>query len=245
MSRTPSRRKRWKRRAETWLARTLGPPLLRLLARTWRVERIGLEHREDATRDGARPVFSLWHEHILAAVGAHQHYGIRVMVSHHHDGEVISRIVGRLGFRAVRGSSSRGGSAALRAMIRAARDPDGFALTPDGPRGPAHVVAPGVLYLAAAVQRPLVATAFAVDRAWRARSWDRMLLPKPFARVVVSYGAPLDLPRDVMRSETQLAAEASRLERAMAEAQAAADRALGGGAAGEHAAGRAAGEEPR
>ena len=226
VSRTPSRRKRWKRRVETWLARTLGPPLLRLLARTWKVERVGLEHREAATVDGARPVFSLWHESVLAAIGTHQHYGIRVMVSRHHDGEVISGIVGKLGFRTVRGSSSRGGGVALREMIRAARDPDGFALTPDGPRGPAHRVAPGVLYLAAAVRRPLIATAFSADRAWRGKSWDRMLLPKPFARVVVCYGPPMELPREVMRDEALLAAHAERLEEAMAVAVRGAEGAL-------------------
>ena len=95
MSRKHSLFKRWKRRAEVWLAQTLGPLLIRMLARTWRVRRVGLGHREAATRDGARPVFSLWHGNILAAVGTHQHYGIRVMVSRHHDGEVIGRMVGK------------------------------------------------------------------------------------------------------------------------------------------------------
>ena len=222
----PSRRKLLKRRIQVFLASSLGPPLLKLISRTWKVRRIGLEHREAATADGDRPVFALWHQHVPTAVGTHTDYGIRILASRHHDGDITSGIAEKLGYTAVRGSSSAGGAAAMRELLRLAEHPDGYALTPDGPRGPARSVKPGVLYLSATIRRPLVATGFSASKFWQTRSWDSMRLPKPFAKVVISYGPGHEVPRAALRDDTLLSAESARLVEAMDAAQASADEEL-------------------
>ncbi|RMH05003.1 MAG: DUF374 domain-containing protein [Planctomycetota bacterium] len=212
-------RKRILRRVSAALAGGLGPWFLRALSATWRVRRVGAEE----TIESGRPLtYGLWHESIPAGVALHRRYGLTVMISSHHDGELITRIVERLGFRTARGSSTRGGSRALREMLAASRHSNGLVLTPDGPRGPAHSIAPGVFFVAGATGRPLVATGFAASRAWRARSWDRMMLPKPFARVVVAYAEPIPVSRAAAREEELLAPLRERLAAAFDSAHAAA-----------------------
>lgn len=190
---SPRKRSAWRRarkRIGAAFGRALGPPLLRLLARTWRVRLIGVEARDRRDAAGALPVFGFWHQNILGAIGTHFGFPVRVLVSHHRDGETIARLAERLGYRTVRGSSSSGGAEALRAMERLARETgDGFAFTPDGPRGPARSLAPGVVVLAATAGRSLTASGFAYSSFLQARSWDRMVLPKPFSRVVVAFEA--------------------------------------------------------
>ncbi len=214
-------RKRLLRRASKSLATTLGPWLLRLLAATWRVRRLGADRTVDSDRE---LVYGVWHESIPAGVALNRDRSLTVLISSHHDGEVITRIVRSFGFRPARGSSSRGGSRALREMLRAAGESRGLVVTPDGPRGPAHQIAPGLLYLAGVTGRPVVATGFAATRAWRARSWDRMIIPKPFAKVVLCFGDDLGVPREALRDDVLLEQSLQQLQQRFAAAhQSAAD----------------------
>ncbi len=192
---SPARRpksawRRFKRRAGTATARALGPALVRLLAKTWRVRYENEAARDARDARGNLPVYAFWHQNILSAVGTHFGFPVRVLISLHRDGETIARLAEDLGYKTVRGStfSGGGGGAAMREMRREAESSsDGFAFTPDGPRGPARSIAPGVIVLAANTDRGIVASGFACSRFWQAGSWDRMVLPKPFARVVVVY----------------------------------------------------------
>lgn len=226
----PRRRSAWRkfrRRAGAAVGRALGPLLVKLLAKTWRVRFLGAEIRDARDAQGRLAVFAFWHQNILAAVGTHFGYPVQVLVSLHRDGETIAQLADRLGYATVRGSTHGGGSSALREMIRvAAAHPDAFAFTPDGPRGPARSIAPGVIHLAAAVQRPLVASGFAASRFWQARSWDRMLLPKPFARIVVAYGAACRPPESAARQGPEHDAARAALAAAMDAAEARAHAAL-------------------
>lgn len=168
--------------------------LFRLLARTWRVRILNLPTRDALHKPDSAPVFSFWHQQIPAALGTHRGYPVRVMVSLNRDGAMIASLAGRLGFQSVRGSSSKGASAAVREMLKLAKGPEALAFTPDGPRGPLHSIAPGVVFTAAASGRPILATGFAASRSWRASSWDRMVIPKPFARITVFYDDSLGVP---------------------------------------------------
>lgn len=182
--------KRFTRRAGTAFGRALGPILVRMLASTWRVRFVNAEARDRRDARGHLPVYGFWHQNILAAVGTHFGFPVRVLISLHRDGETIARLAERLGYKTVRGSSSGGGSTALREMTREAMEcGDGYAFTPDGPRGPARTLAPGVIVMAANTGRTLTASGFAFSSCWQARSWDRLVLPKPFARVVVAFEA--------------------------------------------------------
>jgi lysophospholipid acyltransferase (LPLAT)-like uncharacterized protein len=172
--------------------------LLRLLCATLRFE--------EADEPGARPadsfpadaeVYVFWHRALLLAAYRYRNLGIRILISPSFDGELIARVVERLGFVPVRGSSSRGGATGLIALIRARQTGYKVAITADGPRGPVYVAKPGA---AAAAQRSgSTASCFHLhsDSAWLLRSWDRFIIPKPFSRVRVSWLAPTALPESL------------------------------------------------
>lgn len=132
-------------------------------------------------------VFAFWHRCLLASAWHFRNRGIAVLISQSFDGELIARTVERLGFIAVRGSSSRDGSVGLRNLQRAYLDGHFCAITADGPRGPALVVKPGVAQLARLVDSEIIAFHAHPDRAWRLRSWDRFIIPKPFSRVAIGW----------------------------------------------------------
>ena len=198
------------------LAVVCGPALVRALGRTWDVRTAGRE-AVDAVRRGHGPVlYILMHGGLLPLVYVHRNRGIQVLVSQSRDGEIITRIIERLGFGTVRGSSTKRGERAVVEM--AARGRAGFDLgvTPDGPRGPRGVAQPGAALIAARSGLPVVPLGVGAASAWRARSWDRFLVPKPFARVWVVYGAPLRFTREDLASPEQAAA---RLSAAMRDAE--------------------------
>jgi lysophospholipid acyltransferase (LPLAT)-like uncharacterized protein len=172
-----------------WATR-LGRPFLALLGSTWRVEEVGNEHWQSLARQGRPYIKACWHGTLLPCIWANRYRGLCAMVSQHGDGEIITRLIEQLGFRTVRGSSSRGGREALVAMIREIEQGHSFAITPDGPRGPAGVPHAGVLMAAKRTGVPIIPLQCEVSRAWRMRSWDGFMVPKPFARIRVTYGAP-------------------------------------------------------
>jgi hypothetical protein len=141
-----------------------------------------------------------------------------VLISRSRDGEIITRVTARLGFGAVRGSTSRGGGQAAAEMCERARAGYDLAITPDGPRGPRGSVAPGVARVAARGDLAIVPVGVASRPAWKARSWDRFLVPPPFARVWVVFGRAVHLPDDADDG----AAAAGRVADAMAAAERAA-----------------------
>lgn len=171
----------------------LGPILFRLLAFTWRVKIVNQDLLDQHHTEESAPVFAFWHQQIPAAIGSHRGYPVRVMVSKNRDGQMIADLAARLGYKTIRGSSSRGASQALREMLEVAKGSEALGFTPDGPRGPLHSVAPGVVYVAAMSGRVLMTAGFAASRAWHAKSWDRMMIPKPFSRLVIAYDASLGI----------------------------------------------------
>lgn len=180
-----------RRDIKTALISGAGTILLRLLAFTWRVRFTNPEVVR-ALKDAGQPfVYVSWHSQLLPLVWAHRGRDIAIMVSEHRDGELIARVAHAIGLRTVRGSTTRG---AARALLGACREIEGgheVAVTVDGPKGPAGTVAPGALVISQRTGAPMVPIAAAASRAWRLNSWDRFVIPKPFARVVVTYGSPL------------------------------------------------------
>jgi lysophospholipid acyltransferase (LPLAT)-like uncharacterized protein len=178
--------------------------LLLALGRTWRIEHEALAARDNALAWGeGRCIFALWHARLLALIFTHRHRGAAVLVSRHRDGELIARVVEQLGYRTARGSSTRGGGEGARAMLSHAARGAPLAITPDGPRGPAETVKPGLVYLASRSGLPVVPVAAAASRAWVFRSWDRFRVPWPFARVVVAHGEPITVPPELDRAEAE------------------------------------------
>lgn len=170
-----------------WIVRA-GTLFIRLLGMTWRVRRVNHERVGELRGSGQRVIFALWHGDLLPLLWEHRRQGVAVVISEHRDGEIIAQIAERLGYATVRGSTSRGGGRALIGLIRAIQAGHDGAVTPDGPRGPAHVFAPGAAIAAQRTGAPLVMVRATASRAWRLKSWDRFLVPKPFATVRLSYG---------------------------------------------------------
>jgi lysophospholipid acyltransferase (LPLAT)-like uncharacterized protein len=182
--------------------------VLRGLSATWRVEIHGAEHH-DAVADGPF-LFALWHQALVPLLWCHRQRDIALLVSQHRDGELVSRAAERLGYRVIRGSSTRGGGGAFREVVRALRGGAPVAITPDGPRGPGRIVKPGIIRAARLADVPILPVMASADRAWHLGSWDRLLVPQPFARVRVLYGPPL---LAVERDDTTARADlASRLD---------------------------------
>lgn len=177
-----------------------GTALLRALTPTWRIRRIA--HNPAVVPglgDGRPRLYAFWHAQMIPAMIAHKGSGIAVLISAHCDGELIARVAARFGIVAIRGSTSRGAAGALRAIERALADGMSVAVTPDGPRGPAEVFAPGTLIAAQRVAVPVVLGAIGPTRAWRLKTWDRFIVPKPFAEIVVAYSEELTVTAETPR----------------------------------------------
>lgn len=186
---------RW-RRLRVAAAVALGGLVIRLLGWTWRVRRVGAEYYDGPMDRHEAVIFAFWHGEILPIAWQHRGRGIAPLISTHADGEIIARIVEGLGYRTVRGSTSRGGARAILELTRLLADGVPVAVTPDGPRGPRHVFAPGALAVAQRSRCPVILVRATARRAWHLRSWDRHLIPKPFATVTYHYAPPqrVDVP---------------------------------------------------
>ena len=172
------------------VSRKLGGPLAKLLARTWRL-RVENEQQWRQLKDSGEPyLFVLWHEALLPLLWRHRSQGITIVVSEARDGQYLADFATSLGYRLVRGSSTRGAARALLGAVRELRGGHPVAFTPDGPRGPRRELKPGVVAAAQRAQVRILPIHAEADRAWRFKSWDRFLLPKPFARVRIVYGQP-------------------------------------------------------
>ncbi len=203
------RRYTWKQR----LILAILPPVVgfavKILSATCTLEYRGREHWDDARRDGKLLLAGLWHETILLAACCHLYSkSYHTLVSQSFDGEIATRIVHSLGISAHRGSSSRGGREALLQLEAVSENSPCIGITMDGPRGPRRESKPGIAILATRTERPVLPFAFAATRCWRLRSWDRLAIPKPFSKIICSYGAPLMPPSEssdkaVMRAYTK------------------------------------------
>lgn len=163
-------------------------PLVSILARTWRIEFAGSYQDWRSLADGHKPyVLLAWHEAMLPLLWHHRKRGMTIVVSEARDGRYLAAYARRLGFREARGSSSRGGVRAMLGAVKALQGGGSAAFTPDGPRGPRREFKGGGVLAAQRGEAPIVSVHAHSRNAWRLKSWDRMLIPKPFARVRIAY----------------------------------------------------------
>ena len=176
------------------LAAAAGAGVLWLLGHTWRVTWQGVRERERALAAGPGCIYTLWHARLLPLVFTHRGRGVAALVSRSRDGELITGTIAWLGYVAARGSSHRAGGTGARELLAHARGGRSLAVTPDGPRGPAEHVKPGLVWLAGQLGIPVLPVAAAARPALVMRSWDHFRVPLPFARVAVVYGEPITVP---------------------------------------------------
>jgi hypothetical protein len=188
--------------AQRLLSRLLGKYLTFALQTTrWSLD--GQEHLA-ARGSGAAAVFAFWHEFLplmpamvlfARRLPQYRHISVYTLVSQHRDGRFIGEVIGRFNIKPILGSTSRGGAAGLRNLLRILANGDMIGITPDGPRGPAHIAAPGVAQLAALASVPVLPCA--ARTSWRIvlGTWDRMPVPLPFGRGVMVCGPAISVPR--------------------------------------------------
>lgn len=178
--------------AGSWFIRILGPTL-----------RVCVSREEGAQETVAqRPLIaSFWHACMIPATYVCRNLGVRVMSSNSYDGEYMGRIIHKFGFVAVKGSSTRNAVRALLGLRRALDEGWTVAFTLDGPRGPRYQVKPGPVALARSSGVPLSMFHVAVDRAWVLNTWDRLMIPKPFSRVLIRFGKLIAVPPDASNED--------------------------------------------
>lgn len=197
------------------LVSSLGGALITGLMRTTRFEIENGAIYEEWLRPRRAAMYVLWHGRLLPCSYHHRKCGLATLISLHRDGDYISGVVEKWGFQVLRGSSSRGGTKALRQMVRLLRSGTPIAVTPDGPRGPRQEMKLGPLLAAQMAGVPVIPVSAGTDRAWWFEGWDRFMVPKPFSRIRLKYGEPVPIPPD---------ADEAAIERIAAELQSALNR---------------------
>ena len=177
-----------------WFIRLIGPTL-----------RVCVSREEGAQQSiGEQPLIaSFWHAGMIPATYMCRNLGVRVMSSNSYDGEYMGRIIRKFGFVAVKGSSTRNAVRALLGLRRALQEGWTVAFTLDGPRGPRYKVKPGPVALARSSGVPLTMFHMAVERAWVLSTWDRLIIPKPFSRVLMRFGKLIPVPSDATDEEVE------------------------------------------
>jgi lysophospholipid acyltransferase (LPLAT)-like uncharacterized protein len=207
--------------AKLWFAAALIATILHILGWTYRFSYLDGEERVRELLERRKPVvIAFWHDrqflfaYFLRRTFLRRGFGLAAMSSHSRDGELGAKLGRLFGVRIVRGSSSRGGTRGLRELYRTvARSGCSPLLTPDGPRGPSHRFKTGGLVLAQAARVPIVPFTFAARRSWRLGSWDRLIVPKPFTRVLLAVGEPIDVGAGL--HDAELEKRRRHLERVM------------------------------
>jgi hypothetical protein len=171
----------------------VGSSFIRLIGPTLRVC-VSREEGSQQTITQRPLVTSFWHACIIPCTYVFRDFGVRVMSSNSYDGEYMGRIIRKFGFVAVKGSSSRNAVRALLGLRRALQESWTVAFSIDGPRGPRHQVKPGPVALARSSGIPMSMFHMALDRGWVLNTWDRLVIPKPFSRVLLRFGTLIPVP---------------------------------------------------
>jgi hypothetical protein len=175
----------------------LFPPVYYLWSRFWlstcRLTVRGREHLE-AVRAKGGVIAPFWHYSIIYLFHHLYRYGGAVLVSASRDGEYVARTAERFGLEAIRGSSNRQGAQALKKLLRAVKAGKHLGIVADGSQGPARTLQPGAVFLASRTGAPILPMVWAADRYITFNSWDRIIVPMLFSRIVLCYGEPLYVP---------------------------------------------------
>ncbi|MGO9596955.1 MAG: lysophospholipid acyltransferase family protein [Isosphaeraceae bacterium] len=175
---------------------------------------------EVARRSGQRYIYAFFHEVMLFPADYWAWPTMHILISDHRDGELITQVIKRLGFGVVRGSTTRGGARALREMTERINTGN-LCVTPDGPRGPRRQVHQGLVYLASRTGLPIVGAGMAFKDCWRAGSWDRFCVPRPYSKAACVVPDALSVPPDANRETLEVCRQEveRRMQAAMQEAE--------------------------
>jgi len=186
----------------------LGSLYIRFIHATgnWRIENRDIP--EKFLAEGKTFITCFWHGRLMMMSYAWPYQpSFSMLISSHADGQLIAKTINRLGFGTLAGSTKRGGSEALRAMVRTLKDGGYVGITPDGPRGPRMRATSGAVALAKLAGVPILPLSYSVQSWKMFSSWDRFILPSLFSKGVFVWGEPIEISSDADDAEL----EASRL----------------------------------
>ena len=197
----------------------LGPSaaffLIKFLQWTMRFEELNGERIRGLWERGENGIGAFWHGRLLMTPLVYGGRGLKILISRHRDGELITRTVRHFGLETVRGSSTRGGIAGIKGLVRALQKGYDVAVAPDGPRGPRYKVQPGIIQLAKLSGRPIFPFTFSATPRKVLHTWDRFIIPFPFSRGVFVWGEPIWVDR--AEGEEEMKQKALLLERRLQE----------------------------
>jgi len=170
---------------------------IRWVKATTRWTTINAAAAEPAWRGEQPVIVAFWHNRLaLMPYCWPSPKPFHMLISGHPDGQLIARAVGAFGISTIAGSSTRGGGAAVRDLVRKLKAGESIGITPDGPRGPAQVAQEGVVALARLSGAVVLPAAVSVSNRIRLKTWDRLIIGLPFGRGVMAWGEPIAVPRD-------------------------------------------------
>jgi lysophospholipid acyltransferase (LPLAT)-like uncharacterized protein len=180
----------------------IGLVAVRIISATYKVKIINPEIERNILKKGQIPIYASWHQRFFPGITLFaRRKPISIMISRSRDGELISRMAHILGWYPVRGSSSKGGSQALRKIKKLVRKGYKVGHIVDGPQGPFGVVKPGLLLIAQATGMPIIPTIASAEKKWVFNSWDRFMIPKPFSRVIIRFCDEVWIPRKLSSAD--------------------------------------------
>ncbi len=204
----------------------LGPGVaflfIKVLQATMKIEELNGDLVRDLWDSGGNGIGAFWHGRLLMMPVVYRGRGLKVLISRHRDGELISRTIHLFDLETVRGSTTRGGISGIKGLARALREGYDVAIAPDGPRGPRCQVQPGIVQLAKISGCPIFPLAFSASPRKVLRTWDHFLIPLPFSRGVFIWGEPIRVDPD--GGEGDLEEKTRLLEKRLREITELADR---------------------
>ena len=204
------------------LIMALAPPIvgfiLRAISYTCRYSEHDRDRIQQVQEKHGSVLLGLWHEGLVVVTLAWRDTGYHGLTSYSFDGELAARLLQTMGLKALRGSSSKGGFAALGHLAKATQKVGMVGLTLDGPKGPRREAKPGLAIVSVKTGVPIIPVAFAAPGAWRMKSWDKLIIPKPFCEIRSAYGNPIDPnefkgPKQIERIRVAIEEEMARIHK--------------------------------
>ncbi len=192
----------FKQRLLLFIVEILGPLVILALGRLCKFKVLHSENLKPLNNPKLGAIIALWHGRMMLPVYYFRRRGISALISRSFDGELIARVVKKLGYLPRRGSPKEGGYEGFMEMLKDLKAGRTVAIFPDGPRGPRHTVNDGVIHLARLSGAQIIPVSYAARPAWQFNSWDRFLLMKPLSKGVITIGIPFTIPRRFSEGES-------------------------------------------
>ena len=190
-----------KKKLQNWLITKFLALLIFITGHTARVRQFNKDVLEETVKEYGSVIVATWHKNIFFSIWLLRNRDLTALISRSDDGEAIYDVFAKFGYKAVRGSTTRGGIPALKQLIKLLEQKTSVAITPDGPLGPPEKIQSGVVLMAKYSGVPIIPWHYEADWQWRLKSWDRHKIPKPFTTIVESYGEPFHVPKDLSPEE--------------------------------------------